>query len=428
VTRNGPVQTHAPVGAVIRRRGPLDPPPPPPEPEDPYDPLTAPLTPGSVWRSQGTSGHNHYDVGIERLTASGRVVMKRLKHRRGVMQGRLNVVAPDAFRRQYFPVKIVPLAEVPKHKLPPTEEELLARALRASGGRPTTANLPSGVVHVVVAAPTESPTPEKEATVATQTAAPAEAPPTAPTPPDPPTPEPAVVESSADLEAFTHPIRVSVEGPDAQIEPGEEPVRPAGMEKATDAVSRFWDAGATILAGLDLELQRAHIELLRQQVAVDELQQQRDTIEKALELVAGMGTSAPAPLPGAEAMVEVVRAVAAAAVVSVEAAAPAAPVAEADDEAVHAELEDEDEAEAPAHSVPVAERPTQREWVLNHLRTTRELSIRELVTEFARLYGVSNESATKSIASLLGAQANRPDPRWPAIRRSHKGVYTVAAA
>jgi hypothetical protein len=69
-----------------------------------------PLTPGSVWRSRGTSGHDHYQVRITKLTAAGRVTFMRVTHRQGRGERRTTLNEP-AFRGNYEPVKVEPIGE-----------------------------------------------------------------------------------------------------------------------------------------------------------------------------------------------------------------------------------------------------------------------------------------------------------------------------
>ncbi len=73
-------------------------------------PQDAPLTPGSVWRSRGTSGHDHYQVRITKLTAAGRVTFMRVSHRQGRGERRSTLDEP-VFRHNYDPVKVEPVSE-----------------------------------------------------------------------------------------------------------------------------------------------------------------------------------------------------------------------------------------------------------------------------------------------------------------------------
>ncbi len=73
-------------------------------------PQDAPLTPGSIWRSRGTSGHDHYQVRITKLTAAGRVTFMRVTHRQGRGERRTTLNEP-AFRGNYEPVRVEPVTE-----------------------------------------------------------------------------------------------------------------------------------------------------------------------------------------------------------------------------------------------------------------------------------------------------------------------------
>ena len=100
-------------------------------------PHDAPLTPGSVWRSRGTAGHDRYEVRLLRLTAAGRVTFVRVTHRQGRGERRTTVNEP-VFRQQYEPVKVEPVsdAQAAAHQLDALrlrERQHRAQAARTNG-------------------------------------------------------------------------------------------------------------------------------------------------------------------------------------------------------------------------------------------------------------------------------------------------------
>ena len=66
---------------------------------------------------------------------------------------------------------------------------------------------------------------------------------------------------------------------------------------------------------------------------------------------------------------------------------------------------------------------TQREWALDRLAADRRFVVAEQRGALAAEYGLTPDTATKNLSSILAEQLKKPNARWPRITRVGAGVY-----
>jgi hypothetical protein len=458
---------------------------------------TAPILAGSRWRSRGTAGHTHYTITVEKVSSGGNVVFRRERHRQGKSSGQFNSLAPDRFLRQFERLTAVdaaapdqtapaPPVEVAVPVLPaaiesgsPSDDraERVADQLLGRGPRP---ERPRARPHSGAQAPLrETPlreTPRRE-TAETRRPPSGTTSPAQPAEPDPAdtTPPPATPEGAASLPTMPE----SDDAAPATADPGPLPPREAETEMALappvaepgaprmtsptspapvpasrtveiappsspDAVTRFFDGGAAIVAELDAELARREAErdaidravagLLAEkavsQAATDRLLAQKAVITQSLELAVSLTTSSPSssapstaapgvpgppdPALGGGGLVGMDRSAAP------ETVSPVG--ADAETEEALRRRRREEAAIAGAVEAVIAATPPKREWVRQRLLRDGEINVRIQAGGFGVWYGLSGPDAVKTLSTILGEMVTK----GVAVRLA-KGVYRPVA-